>query len=118
MKKVYEFCVHHNLKIDYLVNNAGFGIYGVFEKTSMQLEREMIHLNITSLTELTKYFAVDMKKRGFGLYAINYLKYINYIGKVRILGVQDKFIDQGTRRELLDDCGLTTDNIINTIKNG
>ncbi len=65
-KKVYEFCVHHNLKIDYLVNNAGFGIYGFFEKTSIQLEIEMIHLNITSLTELTKYFAVDMKKRGFG----------------------------------------------------
>ena len=64
--KVYKFCTDHNLKIDYLVNNAGFGLYGVFEKTSVQLEREMIQLNITSLTELTKYFALDMKKRGFG----------------------------------------------------
>ena len=36
-KKVFDFCLEHNLEIDYLVNNAGFGIYGLFEKTSIQL---------------------------------------------------------------------------------
>ena len=65
-KKVYEFCVKNNLEIDYLVNNAGFGIYGLFEEAPIQLDQEMIQLNITSLTELTKYFALEMKKRGFG----------------------------------------------------
>ena len=35
-----------------------------------------------------------------------------------ILGIEDKFIDQGTRSELLAECGLTADNIIATIKNG
>ena len=27
-KKVYDYCMSKNLKINYLVNNAGFGIYG------------------------------------------------------------------------------------------
>ena len=65
-QKVHEFCLQNNIKIDYLVNNAGFGIYGLFEKTPIKIEESMIQLNITSLTELTKYFALDMKERGFG----------------------------------------------------
>jgi len=65
-EKVYKFCLKNNLEIDYLVNNAGFGAYGFFSENSIELEKEMIQLNITSLTELTKYFSLDMKKRGFG----------------------------------------------------
>ena len=64
--KVYKFCLSNNLKINYLVNNAGFGIYGDFIKTEFKDIQEMIHLNITSLTELTKYFLINMKKENYG----------------------------------------------------
>ena len=48
--------------IDYLVNNAGFGIYGHFIENNLTDVQEMINLNILSLTEMTK-FLVKMKKR-------------------------------------------------------
>ena len=65
-RKLYNFCIRKKIIVDYLVNNAGFGKYGLFTQTSLNTELEMIHLNITSLTELTKLFGLKMKKRGFG----------------------------------------------------
>ena len=63
---VYNFCVSQNLTINYLVNNAGFGIYGDFFEMKFKDIQEMIHLNITSLTELAKYFLINMKKENYG----------------------------------------------------
>lgn len=65
-KKVYQFCCLNNLKISYLVNNAGFGIYGDFIDNSFNDIQQMIHLNTTSLTELTKFFLLHMKKENYG----------------------------------------------------
>ena len=65
-EKVYQFCCSKNLKINYLVNNAGFGIYGNFIDNKFNDIQQMIHLNITSLTELTKYFLINMKKENYG----------------------------------------------------
>ena len=65
-EKVYQFCCSKNLKINYLVNNAGFGIYGSFIDNKFNDIQQMIHLNITSLTELTKYFLINMKKENYG----------------------------------------------------
>ncbi|MCQ2592824.1 MAG: SDR family NAD(P)-dependent oxidoreductase [Treponema sp.] len=39
-----------NLTIGMLVNNAGFGIYGPFENTSVNREMDMVELNCTALT--------------------------------------------------------------------
>lgn len=55
-----------NKKIDLLVNNAGFGIFGMFEYTELTKEISMINLNITALHILTKLFLKDMKKRNTG----------------------------------------------------
>ncbi len=65
-EKIYQFCCSENLKINYLVNNAGFGIYGNFIDNKFNDIQQMIHLNITSLTELTKYFLRNMKKENYG----------------------------------------------------
>lgn len=55
-----------SITIDYLVNNAGFGLYGLFAVTDGQTEMEMITLNISVLTELTKKVLPQMlaNKRG------------------------------------------------------
>jgi len=50
--------VHAELKakkiaVDYLLNNAGFGDYGMFYETDWAKELQMINLNITALTQLT-----------------------------------------------------------------
>jgi len=57
---------NENITIDYLVNNAGFGTSGFFTDTDLQKEVEMINLNITALTYLTKIYAKEMKLRGSG----------------------------------------------------
>jgi short-subunit dehydrogenase len=56
----------HNLKVSYLVNNAGFGDFGAFIDRNMDKYREMINLNIMSLTELTYHYGKEMVKNGKG----------------------------------------------------
>lgn len=49
--------------VDYLVNNAGFGLYGEFLETQLEQEMNMIDVNIKALTIMTKLFLPDMVKR-------------------------------------------------------
>ncbi|HVE78022.1 MAG TPA: SDR family oxidoreductase [Gemmatimonadaceae bacterium] len=53
-------------RVDALVNNAGFGLLGSFVTTDWAREREMIQLNVTALTELTKRLVPGMVARGRG----------------------------------------------------
>jgi len=56
----------HNVKIDALINNAGFGYYGwIVEQDIEPLER-MIEVNISSLLRLTRLIVPGMKERGRG----------------------------------------------------
>ena len=52
--------------VDVLVNNAGFGNHGLFHQTDLAEELEMIQVNLTSLTHLTKLFIREMVRRGGG----------------------------------------------------
>lgn len=52
--------------IGILINNAGFGLHGSFLETDPAVEREMIELNATAPTLLTKRFAKPMVARGSG----------------------------------------------------
>lgn len=63
---LYEAVERAGLAVDALVNNAGFAIYGQFVETDLDEELEMIQLNLTTLTHLTKLFAKDMAERGRG----------------------------------------------------
>ena len=62
--RVYDFC--RGKKIDMLVNSAGYGIFGEFDKTDLNDELNMIDVNITALHILTKLFLRDFKKRNRG----------------------------------------------------
>ena len=53
-------------KIDLLVNNAGFGECGRFDKTDLDIELNMIDLNVTTLHILTKLFYTDFVKKDKG----------------------------------------------------
>ncbi|MET4081511.1 short-subunit dehydrogenase [Pedobacter sp. UYP30] len=65
-KEVYEEVIQAKIKIDYLINNAGFGGMGKFYERSVQEDLAMISLNVLALTELTHYFLVDFVKRNEG----------------------------------------------------
>ncbi len=53
-------------QIDVLVNNAGFGTSGKFAETELRAELEMIQVNVTALTHLTKLFLPQMLERKRG----------------------------------------------------
>lgn len=52
--------------VDILINNAGMGVVGDFIDQPPQNLRDMLHLNVVGLTELTQVFALPMKARGHG----------------------------------------------------
>jgi short-subunit dehydrogenase len=55
-----------NTRIDYLVNNAGFGLGGPFSTNDRKTELDMIQVNITSLVDLTKLLLPGMLARASG----------------------------------------------------
>lgn len=59
-----------NRKIHILINNAGFGDLGDFDKTDLSKEMDMINVNIKALHILTKKLLPGFKKRGRG-YILN-----------------------------------------------
>ncbi|MFN7593222.1 MAG: SDR family NAD(P)-dependent oxidoreductase, partial [Bacteroidota bacterium] len=65
-QEVYDEIKSQQIQIDYLVNNAGFGDFGMFVETDWNKELQMINLNITTLTHFTKLYVRDMVKRGSG----------------------------------------------------
>jgi short-subunit dehydrogenase len=65
-QEVYDETKKQNIRIDYLINNAGFGEFGMFTETDWNKELQMINLNITALTQFTKLFLKDMVQRRSG----------------------------------------------------
>jgi len=65
-KEVFEHCNQQNIQIDYLVNNAGFGDFGFFADSDWDKQLQMINLNITTLTYLTRLFLPGMLERKYG----------------------------------------------------
>lgn len=59
-----------NEDIDILINNAGFGLFGEFDKTDLETEMKMINVNIKQVHYLTKKFLRDFKKKDRG-YILN-----------------------------------------------
>jgi short-subunit dehydrogenase len=64
--QVFSELERRGLRVDVLVNNAGFGAYGAFAETDLENELEMIQVNITALTELTKIALQRMLERQSG----------------------------------------------------
>jgi hypothetical protein len=52
--------------IDVVVNNAGFGLHGTVAELSLDRQLQMIQLNVTVLSELTRLFIPGMLERNRG----------------------------------------------------
>lgn len=54
------------IKINCLVNNAGFATYGFFAEVDLKQELELLQVNVVTLTHLTKLFMREMLKQKDG----------------------------------------------------
>lgn len=63
---LYTEIKHLGIVPDYLINNAGFGQVGYFHEIPDNVHLNMINLNVTALTLITRYFIPDMIKKGGG----------------------------------------------------
>lgn len=55
-----------NLKIDVLVNNAGFGTNGKFYENPAEQEFALLQVNVVALAQLTRLLLPGMVARGYG----------------------------------------------------
>ena len=63
---ILEKIEYLGLRIDLLVNNAGFGDYGLFSDRPLTKQLAMIQLNVNVLVELTGLFLPAMQHQGEG----------------------------------------------------
>ncbi|GAG87712.1 unnamed protein product [marine sediment metagenome] len=61
-KKVYVWTRENGYKINMLINNAGMGTEGPFERQSASYYNTMMQLNMVALVLLTRFFITDLKK--------------------------------------------------------
>jgi len=64
--ELYDEVKKAGIKVDYLVNNAGFGLIGTFHELDLEKQIGMMNLNMTVLTVLTHLFLKDFIKEGEG----------------------------------------------------
>lgn len=58
------------IRVDYLINNAGFGSFGRLKDTDYEKEKDLVKLNVLSLLQMNKLFIPAMVERSFG-YVMN-----------------------------------------------
>jgi uncharacterized protein len=65
-QRLHDELQRNHIRIDVLVNNAGFGMQGAFAALPLDRQLQMIHLNVTALTALTGLLLPSMLEHGGG----------------------------------------------------
>lgn len=69
-REVFSWVERKNYQVAVLVNNAGYGAAGDFEKFTIEQNRAMMNLNMVTLTEMCQVF-LPMLKRHSQAYILN-----------------------------------------------
>lgn len=64
--KLYEAIKAQGIKVDVLINNAGFGGHGAFLDRDLAKDQAMIDLNVSALVTLSHLIGNDMRANGGG----------------------------------------------------
>lgn len=65
-REIFKTTQGEGIEIEYLINNAGFGNRGFFHEQEWQKNKNMIAVNITALTELTRLYLPGFVQKGQG----------------------------------------------------
>ena len=64
--RLFKETENHNLEVEWLINNAGFGSMGHFAELELENELEMVSLNVMALVALTHRYLQGMRARKKG----------------------------------------------------
>lgn len=64
--KLYEMTSKEGLRVDYLVNDAGFGLRGDFLDTDFKIQQDMLTVNVLSMMRLCHLYGNDMRRNEIG----------------------------------------------------
>lgn len=65
-QEIYNKIRKLNVKVDVLINNAGFGVFGMFNDVNWDKHLCLIQITVVNSTHMTKLFLKDMVSRGLG----------------------------------------------------
>ncbi len=65
-RRIFDELTAQTIEVDVLVNNAGLGAHGFFIQTPWEKEEEILAVNVTALTAMTKLFVLGMVQRKSG----------------------------------------------------
>ena len=68
--EIYEEVEKRGIRVDFLINNAGFGSFGRLKDTDYETEKDLVKLNVLSLLQMNKLFVPLMAARHYG-YVMN-----------------------------------------------
>ena len=61
-QNVFQWCVKNQFEVNILINNAGYGLWGMFEKINLTEQLNMMQLNMQTMVGLTHLFIPVLKK--------------------------------------------------------
>ncbi|OBZ12689.1 SDR family oxidoreductase [Bacillus sp. FJAT-26390] len=64
--ELYQQCRLRKVKIELLINNAGFATHGLFDQVSGERQHEEVMLNVAAVVDMTHLFLPDMLRRSSG----------------------------------------------------
>ncbi len=65
-ERIFDFCQSRNLVVDWLINNAGFGLPGEFDTHPWKSHQNTLQVMLTAPVHLCHLFYPEMKKRRRG----------------------------------------------------
>jgi short-subunit dehydrogenase len=65
-REIYDEITKSGIEIEFLINNAGFGALGKFHELELERQVNMINLNITALTVLTRLLLPEFVRKNKG----------------------------------------------------
>lgn len=65
-REVIDDLIRREGRLDVLINNAGYGLYGAVEDVSLQDARQVFEVNVFGLSQLTQLVLPQMRQQGGG----------------------------------------------------
>ena len=103
-QQIYDLTKEKGLRIDLLINNAGFGQYGELPKVETQRLLDMVEVNCTAVVHLTRLFLPEMVARRSGdiliLASTASFQAVPYISTYAATKAFDLFFAEGLAEEM------------------